>query len=190
MQSKSNSWNWRHHWNAIPTCGKEFFWILLDEYDNTFVRMKMHHVSFVKLWGQLCALTSWTNIKMPQKLRLARRKDNSDKSNTSSGREGGETGIPHHYWNWKEAWRNAEVGQSRSPMKWAGQGASSLDNRQCETRFLIRAVVENKWARALCNQGKGSCMWPPKETSQTEVKPARRLSPSSGQPRCPSGARK
>lgn len=173
MQYKSNSWNWRRHWNATPTCGRELFWIVLGEYDNTFVRMKIHHVSFVKLRGQLCALMSWTNIKMPQKLRLARKK---------WAGWGGETGIPYHYWNWKEAWRNAEVGQSRSPMKWVGQGTSSLDNRQCETRFLVGAVVESQWARALCCQGKGSCMWPPKETSQTEVKPASRLSSSSGQP--------
>lgn len=42
--------------------------------------------------------------------------------------------------------------------------------------------MRNKWARTLCCQGKGSCMWPPKETSQTEVKPASCLSSSSGQP--------
>lgn len=36
-------------------------------------------MSFVKLRGQLCALTSWTNIKTPQKL---------SQTNTSSGREG------------------------------------------------------------------------------------------------------
>lgn len=33
--------------------------------------------------------------------------------------------------------------------------------------------MENKWARALCCQGKGPCMWPPKETGPSS---------SSGQP--------